>query len=1031
MRSVVPDLYLNSYFVGSLVVFCLCMYFSFFLIRLRNKSPATAHLALTMVFLAAFNAAYMLRYAFLTENAAYLRWSTTAVILPVILHFTQFVLRFPSNRYPRFSTVVLYTQWAIHLAIAVYFVSASAKTQKILNFQGHYFDFDADDATSVQSVTLLAYIIFSGLAAMWRVVREKSSFRWAILGQASVLLFILTVPATLNILSRDGTVSHAYYQNSYSFFMLLGLFVVVTLFLNSTPDTTSFMSRVVGISLATFLVVVQIISHLMLSFADAAFDESRKDSAALAAVGLQAQHQPDWVREYEISKGKWQNQVSIPDASASHTESLLMAWREGLHLDRVKSALNSSQDIEWLGALETDLTRYRAKNPGEPFALLEKDLNVLRNRIARIDSSDFFTAAGKKIMAAPVTLAEVKRILLQRLHSLKLSRDFRAAFVTGIVIPQSAKGRRFSNSDVAGSRIVYSWLDSRTGKIIEAGFSYVSYRLYIHNLVAVLSVITVAGFLLFILPFPAFFTIALVRPLRNLLDAVAQVQAGELDKRVKVTASDEFGVLGRAFNAMTISIKEGRDALSRHASILEDKVKERTQNLEESLTKVQQLKTQQDGDYFLTSLLLNPLGTNRVVSREYHVEFFVKQKKQFDFKAWKAEIGGDLCVADQISLKGEGYIVLLNSDAMGKSIQGAGGAVVLGSVFHAIVDRSRASAAEMNRFPETWLRDAFSELQKVFIVFDGSMLVSMFLALVHEKTGAMYFLNAEHPWPVLIRAGKAEFLKHQVFFRKLGVVPGNEKYPWRKLREDSPLRIETAQLQAGDVLLIGSDGRDDVLLGQNPENRERKINEDENIFRALAEKKRGSLKDMYEELRNIGELVDDLSLIKLNVGISPSKRDAETEQLKSLVSTAYKNQKFAEALVLSESMAQGAERSALEALIHHRIEDYATSIEKALFALEVSPLKHDMLYILARSYRKTKQYQAAIDWSERYRLRRPTYAPNLSLLSNLYLTVGQKKQAEFYARAALHFDKTQAAASKILSLTIEEEGHDQNLVAAI
>ena len=70
------------------------------------------------------------------------------------------------------------------------------------------------------------------------------------------------------------------------------------------------------------------------------------------------------------------------------------------------------------------------------------------------------------------------------------------------------------------------------------------------------------------------------------------------------------------------------------------KVRERTRDLEQTLEEVKKLKQQQDGDYFLTSLLLQPLWVNGAKSARVKTEFFQKQKKEFQFKKWRREMGG-------------------------------------------------------------------------------------------------------------------------------------------------------------------------------------------------------------------------------------------------------------------------------------------------------------------------------------------------------------------------------------------------------
>ena len=73
---------------------------------------------------------------------------------------------------------------------------------------------------------------------------------------------------------------------------------------------------------------------------------------------------------------------------------------------------------------------------------------------------------------------------------------------------------------------------------------------------------------------------------------------------------------------------------------LEKKVKKRTAQLNETLEGVTRLKNQQDGDYFLTTLLSNPLIKNESDSSHVKTEFYTSQKKRFTFKGEEYEIGG-------------------------------------------------------------------------------------------------------------------------------------------------------------------------------------------------------------------------------------------------------------------------------------------------------------------------------------------------------------------------------------------------------
>ncbi|EMY77548.1 stage II sporulation protein E [Leptospira weilii serovar Ranarum str. ICFT] len=281
---------------------------------------------------------------------------------------------------------------------------------------------------------------------------------------------------------------------------------------------------------------------------------------------------------------------------------------------------------------------------------------------------------------------------------------------------------------------------------------------------------------------------------------------------------------------------------------LEKKVEQRTEELKLSLEQVNRLKIQQDADYFLTSLLINPLSSNKNTSEVIKTEFYTKQKKSFEFKNKTYEIGGDILISGNVKLFEKKYVVFVNGDAMGKSIQGAGGALVLGTVFNTILTRS-SIPSQQNKRPERWLEEAFLELQKIFESFDGSMYISIVLGLVEESTGLLYYINAEHPWTVLYRDGVASYIEEELTLRKIGI-PENEQH----------LVIKNFQMFPGDTIVIGSDGRDDLLIG-NEENRV--VNEDQNQFLKRVEEGQANLREVYDRILKFGSLLDDFSLLKI------------------------------------------------------------------------------------------------------------------------------------------------------------------------
>ncbi len=425
---------------------------------------------------------------------------------------------------------------------------------------------------------------------------------------------------------------------------------------------------------------------------------------------------------------------------------------------------------------------------------------------------------------------------------------------------------------------------------------------------------------------------------------------------------------------------------------LDQKVKERTKQLENTLDQVRELKIQQDGDYFLTSLILDPLNQNHVENDFIILEGFSRQKKRFQFKQWKKEIGGDIIIADEIYLKDRKYLVFVNGDAMGKSIQGASGALVLGVVFRSFIARTKTVFSYHSKPPELWLKECFLELQNIFESFDGSMLVSVVLGLVDLESGILFFLNAEHPPTVLYRNGVATFIESKLELRKIGIT-GLE----------SKMKVKTFFLEKGDTIIVGSDGRDDIFLGVDQDEIPL-INEDECQFLRRVEESGGDLELLVQGLENYGELTDDLSIVKLTYIKEPVRLNSITNfssfQFPDETYLKYiQDENWERAIYYLENIKSKISQEFLPpvfkkelAKVYYKIGRY----EEALFLFEelISEFPEDVEIIFNASliYKKIKRYHESIELGERILLREPDFLNNIVNLAESYILIYEKEK---------------------------------------
>lgn len=453
------------------------------------------------------------------------------------------------------------------------------------------------------------------------------------------------------------------------------------------------------------------------------------------------------------------------------------------------------------------------------------------------------------------------------------------------------------------------------------------------------------------------------------------------------TSSDDFGLQAYNLNEIIKQLNSLYREISDLNINLERKVEDRTIELNSSLTKVESLKVQQDGDYYLTSLLLRPLGQNLAASDNFHFTFFVKQKKTFEFRGKENEIGGDICVSHSIELKGKIFHAFLNGDAMGKSIQGAGGSLILGSVFQSIVERTQLSPTMSEQSPENWLKQAFIEMHRVFESFSGSMLVSIVVGLVDESNGFVYYINAEHPPTILFRDDRADYIEGEPLFRKLGT-----------LQINTGVFIQTFQMLPGDILLVGSDGRDDLRITDDSDI----LGMNSNPLRILkiVEETKCDLPLIYKKLLTHGEVTDDLSLLKIEYTkeIPIDIKNADLFEIQRKMETLIQEKKAEEAIqFLITKIQEFPEEFTLLKLLslaYYRFDNIQMATITGASYIDFFPGDIDFLHKLATFYKQTGDFENALEISERVRMRDPQFVKNLLTLADIYSLLHNYKRSE-------------------------------------
>ncbi|HMU83212.1 MAG TPA: SpoIIE family protein phosphatase [Leptospiraceae bacterium] len=1070
------SIYLNYFAIGAIICFIFNFICGAFLLALPHKTKSTTHMGIGLMFMSFFVFGYVISQSFYSDIAAYHRWVTVGFVLPAIVHFVQWLLRFPENNKPGLTRWTGVAMWALSLGALALFMYASVGADRKFHFSAHYWDFDLEKASKYVGFLIFAFVLCMPGFGIWKFVIVKTKERYAIVLIIASLLIASVIPAILNIQSRDGVVERGTFLLVFVLTIVGGFFMVILTYMNTTKDRSTFMAKIVGITLVTFLVMMQGVSLVTMTDREEEYDALRVQYMLRALDGADVHPTIEYIVALEPVKKtidqSYQSEryAQLPESKrvdfVAQTPALLntrifeeiqSASAQPQFRDAVANIVRDSH-VEFAGykaALE-DAAKQAPNDDAlkgsinDYMARLDKEAFINTNRISGIPSDSHFREELMK-------------------HLGKANKYF-AFFVPGIqeymkqnpdMPPVTLKKgilkylARFSPDHTRVYRqspdgnqhfVAFNVYDAGTGTMHEVGYSYQEYRAFVHPAAKRLVFILLIVLVVLVVLYPLFFRGSLVNPLNSLLRGVTKVNQGDLTVEVPVKVQDEIGFLTTSFNSMVASIKDARAKLEDYAANLEEKVQARTAELNKTLEVVHALKIQQDGDYFLTSLLAKPLFFNANKSRSVTTEFLLRQKKHFEFRNKQSELGGDICITGNLRFSKHPerrYVVSLNGDAMGKSMQGAGGSLVMGVVMNSILARSAKNNRVLTISPEQWLKDVYEEVHSVFLAFNGSMVISVVMSIVDEVTGEMWYWNAEHPFQILYRNGKASFIEEDLQLRKVG------------LESEIPFRVRNFQLQPGDVVLMGSDGRDDIDL--TPDASTRTINEDEFLILKRVEESRADLNTILERLLATGELTDDLSFLRIEfkgvtaagtsgpteskpvamaaperviIDIDPDDEDdmnfEDVEELGSFEELFQEGRRLArqgkheEALeLLRQAYAMRRDVPALNkilAVLTFKDRDYPKAIEILGNYLEHDPHVADFWLYLSIAHKRMGEYERSLEAAQKVYEINPNRIPNLINMADLYQKLGNASRAQELLDRALQLDPGNRQAQSLLTV---------------
>jgi len=538
--------------------------------------------------------------SFYHPYAAYHRWVGAGIIYYAFTHVNMFLYYLDDDNHPAVGYLLLVVQYIVGIVMAVIFMVLTIKAPAVYQFTGHFWDLQSDAISRIVSLVMFSYMmVFFGIAA-WKIRIFRGERRYRVIAITLAYIIAVLAPALAYGLTRLGLIDRALYHIVYNMFTVLGFFILTLLYINFTDDRTTFMTRIVGITLVTFLVFMQGISFLFLKDKDEGYNKIHLAYSRLAVDEAFKADDLDYFISYSVRKdgptgmfvrdGKkffmsgehvselmnseiWQRIAALPESAGCADVERTVAGSH-LYFDGYARSVKA-----FCSAGETDAPGMAGRVLAE-IKSGERLVSYHRKRISDLPDESFRRSLADYLSGSSSSFKPFGDAIRARLGTAGNDGSELKADVMRFLAPMLPPEKRRYRSMNGDHYISFLQVDGKSGTVHESGFSYLKYREYIHP--SSLELIMVLGMMsIFITAFfRIFFLGTLIRPLNELINGVEEISRSNYDVKIHVKAEDEIGFLTHNFNRMARTIKMALTKIDEYTFNLEEMVSERTAELE-------------------------------------------------------------------------------------------------------------------------------------------------------------------------------------------------------------------------------------------------------------------------------------------------------------------------------------------------------------------------------------------------------------------------------------------------------------------
>lgn len=230
--------------------------------------------------------------------------------------------------------------------------------------------------------------------------------------------------------------------------------------------------------------------------------------------------------------------------------------------------------------------------------------------------------------------------------------------------------------------------------------------------------------------------------------------------------------------------------------------------------------------------------------------------------------------------------------------------------------------------------------------------------------------------------------------------------------DQEDLKLDHVLLRNGDVLVLGSDGRDDILI-TDPSTGESELNLNEHLFLEHVEKAEASLEKVFECITEAGEQTDDISLLKISYNTHKKQVPVPEETFSDLRAVTEKSISSAgnhgilrdniESMLSRFGNHFAVKKFLAKELIHQN--EYSLAMELAESGVLENPNDNTLLFLSAYSAFKTGIYKKALSYAYRLHYRTDSSVDNTLLICRTYHKMSDYQSLFDFTSKVVYTDK--------------------------